>query len=374
MTKPKALVSVINDLSTDQRVHKVCTFLVEQGYDVLLIGRRKRESGKLPARAYRTHRMKLLFEKGAMFYAAYNFRLFWLLLFRKSDLLVSNDLDTLLPNYLVSRLKRKRLVYDTHEYFTEVPELLDRPKVRAIWERIERFTLPKVQTIYTVNVSIAKRYEEKYGKKLLVVRNASPKWVPVRVPSKAELGIPDGKQLLIMQGAGLNIHRGVEEAVEMMKQLDKVVLLIVGDGDVIPQMKEQVIKEGLEEQVRFYGKRPYAELMHYTHYADLGLSLDQPTNPNYLYSLPNKVFDYIHATTPVVCSDVVEVAALVRKNDVGIVLPDCKPATMAQAIGALLNDPVRMEQLAENCRAAAETECWENETKVLELIYPKVNG
>src|SRR5690606_16060536 len=157
------------------RVHKVCLFLMQQGYDVLLVGRMRKNSLPLD-RPYATKRMKLSFEKGAKFYAAYSFRLFWFLLFKKSDVLVSNDLDTLLPNYLISRIKRKKLVYDTHEYFTEVPELVSRPKVQAIWEKIEGWIFPKLKFIYTVNDSIARRYGEKYGKNLSVVRNISPQW------------------------------------------------------------------------------------------------------------------------------------------------------------------------------------------------------
>lgn len=371
-SKKRIIVSVINDLSTDQRVHKVCVFLTERGYDVLLVGRRKKDSVPLQPRPYTTHRMRLMFEKGPLFYAFFNLRLFFFLLFRKSTMLLSNDLDTLLPNYLISKLKRVRLVYDSHEYFTEVPELLARPKVKQIWERIERFTLPHVPVAYTVNHSIASRYAEKYGVQMLVVRNVSPLWQPDTIPSKSELGIPEHVALLIMQGAGLNIHRGIEEAVSMMRYLDNAVLMLVGDGDVIPQMKTFVAAEGLEQKVRFYGKRPYAELMYFTWHADLGLSLDQPTNPNYEFSLPNKLFDYIHATTPVVCSNVVEVAAVVRTHDVGIVLDQYHPEYMADRIRELLQAPQRMELLRENCRKAALLENWEAETEILKRIYPDV--
>lgn len=370
--KQKAIVSVINDLSTDQRVHKICCFLVEQGYDVLLIGRRKRDSAELQQRPYRTHRMKLLFEKGPLFYAFFNLRLYFQLLFRKADLLVSNDLDTLLPNYLISRLKKVRLTYDSHEYFTEVPELLHRPKVRNMWLRIERFVFPKLKTVYTVNPSIARLYEERYGVPLKVVRNVSPLWKPGAVPDKRALGIPENKSLLIMQGAGLNIDRGVEEAIAMMPFLENAVLLIVGDGDIIPEMKLKVEREQLSDRVLFFGKRPYAELMCFTFHADLGLSFDQPTNPNYLYSLPNKVFDYLHAGTPVVCSNVVEVAALVTKHEIGLVITDFQPQAMARTIGALLNDPAELERMKDRCKAAAQVENWEKETEILAQIYPKV--
>lgn len=372
MSKPKAIVSVINDLNTDQRVHKVCSFLTDCGYDVLLVGRKKRDSKPMEQRRYRTRRMVLLFEKGALFYAFFNLRLFFFLLFRPAALFVSNDLDTLLPNYLVSRIRGKKLVYDSHEYFTEVPELLHRPRVRKVWERIEKFIFPKLTTVYTVNRSIAEKYTEKYGVEVNIVRNVSPLWKPENVRSKRELGIPENVSLLIMQGAGLNVDRGVEEAISMMHHLENTVLLIVGDGDIIAAMKQRVIHESLSEKVLFFGKRPYAELMQFTWHADLGLSLDQPTNPNYLYSLPNKVFDYMHTTTPIVCSDVVEVAALVRKYDIGLVLQNYDPVDMAKQIRELLTDSARMEQLRAHCKEAAVYENWETETAVLKRIYPHV--
>jgi glycosyltransferase involved in cell wall biosynthesis len=300
-------------------------------------------------------------------------RLFFYLLFKRADLLVSNDLDTLLPNYLVSKWKGIRLTYDSHEYFTEVPELISRPRVKNVWEKIERFVFPKLETVYTVNASIARLYEQKHGVRLKVVRNVSPLWTPLAVPDKPSLGIPENTHLLIMQGAGLNIDRGVEEAIAMMHFLEGTVLLIVGDGDIIPEMKKKVEREALQERVLFFRKRPYAELMFFTFHADLGLSFDQPTNPNYRFSLPNKVFDYMHAGTPVICSDVVEVATLVRKHDIGIVLTDFSPENMAARLGALLCDSGELARLKENCAKAAQLENWQKETAVLAEIYPKID-
>lgn len=189
MKKKKAIVSVTNDLYTDQRVHKVASFLHNHGYDVLLVGRLLPNSQPLE-RAYKTHRMKLSFHKGALFYANYNLRLFFFLLFRKADLLLSNDLDTLLANFMAKKLKRNcELVYDSHEYYTEVPELVSRPKVKAIWEAIEGFIFPKLNKIYTVNQSIADKYKQKYHKDLAIIRNISPLWQPKQILSKEELGI-----------------------------------------------------------------------------------------------------------------------------------------------------------------------------------------
>lgn len=372
MGKRKVIVSVINDLSTDQRVHKMCSFIVSQGYEVTLVGRQKKDSLPLDTRNYRTKRFRLPVEKGALFYALFNLRLFVYLLPRKYHILVANDLDTLLPNYLLSKWKRCSLVYDSHEYFTEVPELIARPRIKAIWEKLEQSMFPKLKQVITVNSSIAAKYQQKYGVTLKVVRNISPKWNDSTIPSKKELGIPEDTFLLIMQGAGLNIDRGVEQAIAMMPLLQNVVLLIVGDGDVIPEMKKRVIEQHLSDRVRFYGKRPYRELLHFTYHAHLGLSFDQPTNPNYQFSLPNKIFDYIHTGTPILSSNVVEVATVINTYTIGKVIDDFSPAALAQIIREIQGNPELLKLWKTNCMLAAQQENWEQEVQQLTEFYPKV--
>lgn len=371
----RAIVSVTNDLYTDQRVHKVCTFLVAQGYDVLLVGRKRTSSIKLPPRAYSTHRMKLLFETGAKFYAFFNLRLFFFLLFRKADVLVSNDLDTLLANYMASKFKRKtRLVYDSHEYFTEVPELTSRPKVQKVWLRIEEWIFPKLKDVYTVNGSIAEIYSEKYNKRIRIVRNISPLWVGKELQSKKVLGIPENVPLIILQGAGINVERGAEEAIEAMKFVDAV-LMIVGDGDVVPKLKKHVASEGkpLSEKVLFFGKQPYDVMMNYTTYADIGLTLDKPNSLNYALSLPNKIFDYMHTNTAVIATEIKEVAKVVRTHDIGVVLTEFTVQNLAKALNELISDRKRLDKFHANCAIAAQTENWEKETETLAEIYPKID-
>lgn len=367
--KKRIIVSVTNDLYTDQRVHKICQFLHENNYNVLLVGRKRRNSLELNPRDYKTKRMRLIFEKGALFYAFFNLRLFFFLLFNKADVLLSNDLDTLLANYLVSKIKGKRLVYDTHELFTEVPELTSRPKVRAIWLRIEKWIFPKLKTVYTVNKSIAEIYTKKYNIPVKVIRNISPKWIVPVVKTKLELQLPEDKHIIILQGAGINIDRGAEEAVEAMKNIENAVLIFVGDGDVIPQLKTKVDDEGLDEKVRFFGKKPYQELMQYTFHAAIGLTLDKDTNPNYKYSLPNKVFDYIHTNTVVVASNILEVANIVNKHKVGLIINEVSSEAISKAINTLLTDKTHLKQLKLNCSIAADKENWENEVEVLKSIY-----
>jgi glycosyltransferase involved in cell wall biosynthesis len=373
LSKNRAIVSVTNDLYTDQRVHKICLFLEEQGYQVLLVGRNRKSSLPLESRSYKTKRMNLFFDKGALFYAEFNLRLFLLLLLKKGNLFVSNDLDTLLANYCASILKRNiRLVYDSHEYFTEVPELVNRPKIQRIWEQIEERIFPKLRTVYTVNTSIAELYKQKYKKDLFVVRNISMLWKPEVLKTKQELNLPIDKRIIILQGAGINIDRGAEEAVEAMKFIEKAILLIVGDGDVIQYLKMYVEKNGLSEKVLFVGRKPYQEMMNYTFHADLGLTLDKATNINYKNSLPNKVFDYIHTETPIVATPIFEVKRIVEKYNVGKIVEDFNTENLAILVNSILSNEQLLDELKTNCKIARDFENWEKEKEVLKQIYPKV--
>ena len=223
MQKPKAIVSVINDLVTDRRIHKTCTLLTEQGYEITLVGRVLKNSLPLDERPYKTHRMKLWFEKGVAFYAEFTIRLFFFLLKNKASLLVANDLDTLFPNYYFSKRRKISLIYDSHEIFCEVPELQETPLKKKIWERLEKLIVPKLKYCITVNQSIATWFNQKYKVDFKVVRNIPDKISVNKIKTRAELNLPTNKKIILLQGAGINIQRGAEEAVEAMQYIDTAI-------------------------------------------------------------------------------------------------------------------------------------------------------
>ena len=371
--KPKVIVSVSNDLVSDQRVHKSCTTLVNLGWEVLLVGRFLKDSLPLAKRDYQTQRMKLLFTKGALFYAELNIRLFFLLLFKKSTVFHSNDLDTLPANYLASKFKGTKIVYDSHEYFTEVPELVSRPTVQNVWRKIENMILPNLTEIFTVNESIATLFREKYKLKVRVLRNMPllKKQENTGQGTKENFDLPD-KKIILLQGAGINIERGAEELLEAMKEVEHAVLVIVGSGDVVPFLKEQCTALKLESKVLFFDKMPFEKLQNITKKAYLGCTLDKATNINYELSLPNKLFDYIHAGVPVLASNLIEVAKVVKEHEVGVVLEQHSPKNIAESINALLQDEDRREKYHQNCLKARTHLNWENEEKELISRYNSI--
>ena len=367
----RVVVSVTNDLSNDQRVDRTCCTLHELGYDVLLVGREMKKSISLTPRVYKMTRMTLLFRKGALFYAEYNFRLFFFLLCKKVDVLHANDLDTLLANRIIQKLKGVKLVYDSHEYFTEVPELVEGSISKRVWLKIERSIFPKLKNVFTVNQSIAEIYKSLYGVDLKVVRNLpfSNRFVSeIKIKSRKDLGLPLKKKIILLQGAGINIDRGAEEMVEAMNWIDAV-FLVVGSGDVINSLKDMVFELNLKSKVIFTGSVPFEELISYTKVADVGVTLDKDTNLNYKYSLPNKIFDYFQADLPVIASDLIEVRRIIDEYQVGIILSSHQPMKMAEEINSYLSNNERFNYTKQNVQKAKAELIWENEKEILINCY-----
>ena len=367
-----AVVCVTNDLTTDQRVHKTCTTLQKCGYWVVEFGRLLPDSLPLE-RSYFTIRKKMFFRRGPQFYAEYNVRLFLYLFFHTPDLIFANDLDTLPAAWLASKLRSKRLIYDTHEYYTETPELVKRPFIQNIWKGIENFLFPKLTDVLTVNSSIAKLYSDKFNIPVSFSRNIPQTYTPERIKTRQELelGLPTDKRIIILQGAGINIQRGAEEAVLAMQYVENAVLLIAGSGDVLPILQQMVEKYHLQDKVIFKAKMPFTELRQYTLNADLGLAIDKDTNLNYHFSLPNKLFDYIHSGIPVLSSRLIELEQIIKKYDIGYFIDTHNPVHIAEQINTIFADTDKYNQTKNNTVTAKQELCWENEEQVLKSIILK---
>ncbi len=365
-TAKRIAVSVTNDLIADNRVHKICTTLIKMGFNVLLVGRKLPHSQPIRPRGYQTKRLKLVFVKGPFFYAEFNFRLFLLLLFSKNDVLLSNDLDTLPANFLASKMKKLPLVYDSHEYFTEVPELIHRPVVQRVWKWIEKRTVPHIKYAYTVCQSIASVYAEKYGTTFRVVRN---------LPAENtffQFNQPDKKpgKMILYQGA-LNIGRGLEQVIRAMHFIENARLVIAGDGDIASDLKKLVQLENLQNKVEFKGRLPLEELAKLTPQADLGLSVEEDLGLNYRFALPNKLFDYIQAEVPVLVSNLPEMAAVVKKYEIGKISHSHEPEQLAKTIQEALFDEEKRMDWKKNLKTAARELTWENEEKVVQEIFER---
>lgn len=361
--------SVTNCICFDQRVMKMAETVKELGCEVLIIGRTRGECCRNDMVPFPVKRFRMLFNRKFLFYATFNLKLFFFLLFVKTDILVADDLDTLLPNFLVSKLRRLPLVYDSHEYFTGVPELNGRPFVKSVWKLIEKSIFPYLNNIITVSDSLADQYEKEYSVRPLVVKNCSKRSQHLKGYSRKEMGINEKDFLLIIQGSGINADKGGEELIEAVRITENVSLLIVGSGDILEDLEKMVTTMDLGRRVRFVPKLKWEELMRYTKSVDAGMCLEKGTNLNYRFSIPNKLCDYISAGIPVVAGNLPEIKKIVEGYRCGIIIPDITSLNISQAVIELRDNGNLRNELKRNSSAASEELNWENESLKVASFY-----
>lgn len=365
----RVYISVINDLVTDQRVHRVADLITGLGMEPFCIGRRLRNSPDLQNMGFRSRRFRMGWTKGPLFYAFFNVRLLAYLLFApRPSLIISNDLDTLPASFTAARLRRVPLVYDSHEFFTEVPELIGRKLTRGIWKQIERFYVPRVKWALAVSPSIARIYKNLYRTPFAVVRNV-PNKLDARSVAKlrGEQKAANNRFRVIYQGA-LNVGRGIELMIETMKYLDHITFLIAGSGDIEARLKGQVAELGLGDRVRFLGRLSPEELLVHTCTSDLGVSMEEDLGLNYRYALPNKIFDYIQGRIPVLTSALPEMKRVVETFGIGISTQERDPVKLASIVRYMCEEQAA-GAWSDALDRAADQLCWEKESgKYVDLL------
>jgi glycosyltransferase involved in cell wall biosynthesis len=361
---------------------RICSTLVKQGYTVTLVGRELKESAILQQQAFIQKRLYCFFTKGPLFYAEYNLRLFFWLLFKKADCICAIDLDTILPCLFASQLKGTKRVYDAHELFCEMKEIVTRPSRYKMWKWIEQFTVPKFKDGYTVCEPIAKEFEKMYGVKYEVVRNVpaekkskfqNPNVTEQDTRNKAqEEPINKPKTFFLYQGA-VNEGRSFETLIPAMKNVDAP-LHIYGDGNFMEQTKKLIASNQLQEKVLLNGKLKPGELKNITAEAYAGITLFENNGLSNYLSLANRFFDYIQAGIPQLCVDYPAYRQINDQFGIALLITDTKEENIAKGLNLLLSDDVLYAQLKENCKKAATILNWQEEEKILIQFYNELLG
>lgn len=359
----RIIFTVTNDLNYDRRMIRICSSLSRAGYRVLLVGVSRRNSLPLEIKPYGQKRIPLLFHKGFAFYAEYNFRLFWYLLFRKKDILCCIDVDTMLPVRFAAGLTGKTMVYDAHEYFSQQKEIVTRPGVHKVWHWIERNWIPKYKNGYTVCDAIADEFKKLYKVDYAVIRN-----LPLLDKSDGEA---EKKQRTIIYRGAVNEGRGFTALLLAMEKIDAK-LVIYGDGNFMKQTKELIDLNNLRDKVLLKGMLLPEALEAATGEAYIGASLIENDGLNQYYSLPNKFFDYINHKIPQVTMNYPELKKLNDEFGVALLIDEVTVENIAASINQLLNDENLYMRLQQNCLKARTILNWQEEEKKLLAFYERL--
>jgi glycosyltransferase involved in cell wall biosynthesis len=361
---PQIICTVTNDLNFDQRMIRICTSLSSAGYRVLLVGRNYRNSPRLQQQPFLQKRLRCFFRTGKLFYIEYNLRLFYFLLGQKADLLCAIDLDTILPVLYASKLKRTKRVYDAHELFTEMKEVVSRPHIFWFWKWIERHAVPQFRLGYTVNKPIRDLLFKEYGVDYAIVRN-----VPVL---QKKVSSPKTLPYILYQGA-VNEGRSFETLIPAFQWIN-MPLHIYGDGNFLNQAQKLVVQYRLQAKVLFKGKLEPGDLRAITASATLGITLFENLGLSNYYSLANRFFDYMHAGIPQLCVAYPAYSEINAACEVAVLIRDLSPQNIAASINGIISNNALQQQLRGNCAQARNIHNWQEEEKLLIRFYQKIFG
>ncbi len=356
--------TVTTDLTYDQRMIRICTSLANTGYNVTLVGRKMKASLPLSTQPFIQKRINCLFEKGKLFYAEYNIRLFFYLLFKKMDCIGAIDLDTILPCYLISKIKKRKRIYDAHELFCEMKEIATRPAVYKVWKKIERFTVPKFLRGYTVNQPIADEFKKMYGVTYEVIRN---------IALLRDITVPEKKEKFILYQGAVNEGRSFETLIPAMKEVN-CKLIICGDGNFMQQAQQLVAENNLQDKVIFKGKVKPDELRAITQQAYIGVTLFDDRGLSNYYSLANRFFDYLHAGIPQLCVNYPVYKEINDKYNIAVLACDTSEKNLALLLNNLLANEFEYNTLQQNCLKARQKLNWQQEEKKIVQFYKNLLG
>ncbi|RMH68656.1 MAG: glycosyltransferase [Gemmatimonadetes bacterium] len=372
-TRLSICMTVIGELTHDQRVFREAHCLQQAGHQVHIIGGTSNPN-KIPEDwgDITIEYLQLRAARGKKMYAEHALKLLHRLATLDMDVIHCHDLDTLLAGAIMAKLRGKKLIYDSHELFPEQGSLANRPRERKIWGMLERLLIHLPDWIITVNDSLAEIMAERYHvEPPTPIRNIPDGQVRERTNRlRQKTGLSPAHKIVLYQGQMMP-GRGLFTLIESILKLpDEYVLVLLGKGGLMPELRRRAALH--PPKIRVLDAVPFAELLSYTASADIGICLIENISTSYYYALPNKFFEYMMAGLPVIASNFPEFERIFKIFPFGVTVDPSDADAVAQAIRAIGENPAWQQELQTIARSATTVYNWQMEQKKLLDIYNRL--
>jgi len=388
---------VCNSVTHDPRVRKEAEVLAASGYSVLVLGFKldfKEPAEEVFPPGYRVcrtdvSRMTAFFKglvarlsqgapgkiKGAaivflkLLLKTYQMARFVLKAITiKAGVYHAHDLDALPAAYLAGLRFGGKLIYDSHELYTEQRE--DTPRViKIILQGIERFLIKKADGVITVNNSIARELSGRYSVPVPLVLRNFMKCMPLEKTVTSDTVYPG--EIKVLYHGGFLRGRGLEEVIRSVVYWDEnIKLYLRGFGPTEGELRQMVSDLGLDNRIFFLDPVPMKSLIADAAFADIGIMPYKPACLNNLYSMPNKLFEYMMAGLAVAASDLPEIRGLNEGIGFGLLFNPDSLESIAGAVNGLARDRDFLQKCRKNARDWSITAGnWEAESCKLVNYY-----
>ncbi|EMG28720.1 glycosyl transferase group 1 protein [Listeria fleischmannii 1991] len=404
--KKRVTMFLWNGFTNDARVLRECTALLDAGYFVQLIALKNTQPAiQIESENFRLHRISrqlIPFQKTGLFligiiitmFAPLLGALFFVFLLillmtklhylvrnliligkmtaqgmiMRTDIYHANDLNTLLQAVLCSKVKRKKLIFDSHEINTSRSGY-DLP----IYRVFERLLIRFPDYVIHENDTRAKYFRRVYGFNPEVIYNYPFLQKNTdKIDLHNQLQLAETEPILLYQG-GLQIGRGLENLLAAVPLFEKGTVVFIGDGKLKQTLKKATQQANLMHRVKFIEKVPVEELPLYTRNAYLGFQLLNNTCFNHFTAASNKLFEYMMAGVPVISCSFPEMKKVINDSKTGILVDSSDPVSIANAVNQLLKSPDLRSKMSERSLEAREIYNWEKEKIKFLNIYQKLS-
>jgi glycosyltransferase involved in cell wall biosynthesis len=387
--KPYKICMHVTDAAyPDYRVMREATALVEAGYDVSIVdimGERERPAEEDIDGVHMKHVIMpemfipTRFKPWFLVKALHMIIRGAIRLTRTStDVYHAHDVKGLPACYIAARLRRKPLVFDSHEIPLDDPNITRWPRLSALAVLALTRMMPRCTKVITASPLYAReiRNQFHYPEVTSVLNVPTYRAIPPSDRLRQHLGLAPDVRIALYQG-NIQANRSLDQLVHAAPYLDPgIVIVMMGRAveETRIQLEELIAAKGVADRVKMIPAVPYAELLDWTTSADVGLTIFQPGYTRSIrYCLPNKLFEYLMAGLPVLSSQLDAIAEVLQTSGAGQILPSLAPSDIAASINEMLADRTALAQMRENALKIVQKEFhWEKEKQKLIQVYDDI--
>jgi glycosyltransferase involved in cell wall biosynthesis len=309
------------------------------------------------------------FKGGPLKFLHFNWKVFQSGRKRQFDIIHAHDLWILPAATLLCVLRKKKLIYDAHEYYPGLEIFIRRKFRKWIWMGVERICIGHVSHMITVSEPLAELYKIRYSNHLPVdvIRNL-PEYQLAKPAEAVKLPVVENKLTVLFHGH-FRPGRGLIDLLRSVVLVPEVQLILIGGGELKQQLIDLSQTLNISERVVFQDYIPTDNLISTAAQADIGVVLFEPGSANYAHALPNKFFEYIMAGLPVVTSNIDTLQYYVDKYQLGMTTDPNDIRAISDVLTHIHHNRNQLKEWQRNTLKAAKELNWNNEVQKLMKIY-----
>ncbi|GAA5135480.1 TIGR04063 family PEP-CTERM/XrtA system glycosyltransferase [Thalassotalea piscium] len=196
-----------------------------------------------------------------------------------------------------------------------------------------------------------------------------------RDPELAQTFKLSGKKVIAFIGTFFK-YEGLHYAISAMKEITKtrkdIHLLLVGAGNELANLQQQVSDQGLAEFVTFVGRVPFAEVSRYYSLADLMVFPRESIRLTELVT-PLKPLESMAQYKPVIASDIGGHKELIEDNKTGFLFPADNSSALATKVLEVIDNTSLLTEISEQgLTFVREERNWLNTAKQYLPVYERL--